>query len=219
MDQFIAKHADKLQGTLSCFDRVLFRGYLPFFSGYAMASFLETRGVYRRDVKRFVLTQAYRLKDHARQLAAREGRPYQYFGERTRKEDLARELALWELDRTVSLVNDACAQRGLEIDASIHVMDQTIDQAVDLTGDVITLDDAVGHDDAAPWNRAPAHHQEAALTILRAWRPEVGLRRSRHLPEHPRDRLPDRHLSSADPSRGDRPVAGEHIRPPAPPAT
>ncbi len=41
MDQFIAKHADKLQGTLSCFDRVLFRGYLRFFSGYAMVSFLE----------------------------------------------------------------------------------------------------------------------------------------------------------------------------------
>ena len=80
MDQFIAKHADKLQGTLSCFDRVLFRGYLPFFSGYAMASFLDTRGIRRREVKRFVLTQAYRLKDHARQMAARAGRPYQYFG-------------------------------------------------------------------------------------------------------------------------------------------
>jgi hypothetical protein len=93
MDQFIVKHADKLQGTFSYFDRVLFRGYLPFFSGYARARFLETRGVYRRDVKRFVLTQAYRLKDHARQQAAREGRPYQYFGERTRKEDLARQLA------------------------------------------------------------------------------------------------------------------------------
>jgi len=69
------------------------RGYLPFFSGYAMASFLETHGVYRRDVKHFVLTQAYRLKDHARQMAAGQGRPYQYFGERTRKEDLARQVA------------------------------------------------------------------------------------------------------------------------------
>jgi hypothetical protein len=93
MDQFIAKHVDALQGTLSCFDRVLFRGYLPFFSGYAMASFLDTRGIRRREVKRFVLTQAYRLKDHARQMAARAGRPYQYFGERTRKEELARQLA------------------------------------------------------------------------------------------------------------------------------
>jgi len=61
MDQFIAKHADKLQGTLSCFDRVLFRGSLPFYSGCAMASFLDTREVHRRDVRRFVLTQAYRL--------------------------------------------------------------------------------------------------------------------------------------------------------------
>ena len=93
MDQFIAKHADKLQGTLSCFDRVPFRGYRPFFSGYAMASFLETRGIRRHEVKRFVLTQAYALKDHARQMAAREGRPYQYFGEHTRKEDLAHQLA------------------------------------------------------------------------------------------------------------------------------
>ena len=89
MDQFIAAHTDKLHGVLSCFDRVLFRGYLPFFSGAAMASFLETRKVPRRDVKRFVLTQAYRLKSHARQIAAREGRPYQYFGERVKKEDLA----------------------------------------------------------------------------------------------------------------------------------
>jgi hypothetical protein len=66
-------------GLALCFDRVLFRGYLPFFSGYAMASFLETRKIPRRDVKRCVLTQAYLLKDHARQMAAREGRPYQYF--------------------------------------------------------------------------------------------------------------------------------------------
>jgi len=27
MEQFIAKHTDKIQGTLSCFDRILFRGY------------------------------------------------------------------------------------------------------------------------------------------------------------------------------------------------
>ncbi len=58
MDQFIAKHADKLQGTLSCFDRILFRGYLPFFSDYAMASFLETRKIHRRDVKRFCWSTA-----------------------------------------------------------------------------------------------------------------------------------------------------------------
>ena len=51
-----------------------------------MASFLETRDIRRHEVKRLVVTQTYALKDHACQLAAREGRPYQYFGERTRKE-------------------------------------------------------------------------------------------------------------------------------------
>ncbi|MFQ5830777.1 MAG: hypothetical protein ACE5JD_16720 [Candidatus Methylomirabilia bacterium] len=40
---------------------MLFRGYLLFFSGYAVASFLDTRGIRRREVKPFVLTQAYRL--------------------------------------------------------------------------------------------------------------------------------------------------------------
>jgi len=86
MDQFIATHTDKLQGVLSCFDRVLFRGYLPFFSGSTMASFLEARQVHRRDVKQVVLTQAYRLKPHARQTAAREGRLDQYFEEQVKKE-------------------------------------------------------------------------------------------------------------------------------------
>ena len=29
MDQFIRKHSEVIQGVLSCFDRMLFRGYLP----------------------------------------------------------------------------------------------------------------------------------------------------------------------------------------------
>jgi len=29
MRKFVAKHAAKTTGTLSCFDRVLFRGHLP----------------------------------------------------------------------------------------------------------------------------------------------------------------------------------------------
>ena len=37
------------------------------------------------------------LKDHARRMAEREGRPFQYFGERVRKEELARQIA--ERDR------------------------------------------------------------------------------------------------------------------------
>ena len=93
MEQFLRKHADKIQGTLSCFDSILFRGYLPFFDGGAPAAFLDRRGVRRKGLKSFLLGQAARLKEHARHTAGRAGRPYIYFGGRIRKEDLARQIA------------------------------------------------------------------------------------------------------------------------------
>ena len=46
MDKFIERHADRISGTLGCFDRVLFRGYLPLMSGAAMAAFLKCREVW-----------------------------------------------------------------------------------------------------------------------------------------------------------------------------
>src|SRR5713226_4451139 len=118
MDQFICKHGDVIHGALSCFDRMLFRGYLPIMSGGAMAEFLQAKGVHRWSLKTFLLTQAARLKKHAMQMAAAAGRPYQYLGERTRKEDLARQIAnrdgideglicvfaLLEVSRTFSVV-------------------------------------------------------------------------------------------------------------------
>ena len=67
MDAFVAKHAEKIRGTLSCFDRVLFRGYL--------------------------LEQAERIKKHAHLMLSQSGRPHQYLSEPARKEDLARKIA------------------------------------------------------------------------------------------------------------------------------
>jgi len=51
-----------------------------------MAAFLDRRGVRRPELKAFLLRQAARLKEHARSMAEREGRPFQYFGGRVRKE-------------------------------------------------------------------------------------------------------------------------------------
>src|SRR6266571_3758875 len=118
MDQFIGKHGEVILGALSCFDRMLFRGYLPIMSGAAMADFLQAKGIDRWGLKTFLLTQAACLKKHAMEMAAAAGRPYQYLGERTRKEDLARQIAqrdqideglvcvfaLLELSRTFSVV-------------------------------------------------------------------------------------------------------------------
>src|SRR5713101_6610631 len=97
MDQFICKHGEVIHGALSCFDRMLFRGYLPIMSGAAMADFLQANGMHRWSLKTFLLAQAARLKKHAMEMAAASGRPYQYLAERTRKEDLARQIA--ERDR------------------------------------------------------------------------------------------------------------------------
>jgi len=48
MDAFVTKHAHAIRGVLSCFDRVLFPGYVPLMSGYAMAEFLQLKQVQRR---------------------------------------------------------------------------------------------------------------------------------------------------------------------------
>lgn len=93
MDAFLAKHADAIGGVLSCFDRVLFRGYLPLMSGYAMADFLQRKQVKRHTLKAFLLTQAERVKKHALSLAAAAKRPHQYLSGPTRKEELARQIA------------------------------------------------------------------------------------------------------------------------------
>lgn len=93
MDKFIEQHADRINGTLGCFDRMLFRGYLPIMSGAAMATFLKSRDVKRETLKAFLLEQAERLKRHAQDLCAQAGRPYEYLGHVARKEDLARKIA------------------------------------------------------------------------------------------------------------------------------
>jgi hypothetical protein len=93
METFTAKHAAKIQGVLSCFDRMLFRGYLPLMSGFAMADFLRSKQIDRWKLKPFLLEQAERIKKHAGVMASATGRPYQYLSEPARKEDLARKIA------------------------------------------------------------------------------------------------------------------------------
>jgi hypothetical protein len=93
MESFIKKHADKIVGTLNCFDRVLFRGYLPLMSGFAMAEFLKSRNVRRAGLKPFLLEQAARLKSHAQATAAKAGRTYEYLSGPVKKDQLACKIA------------------------------------------------------------------------------------------------------------------------------
>src|ERR1700747_823289 len=93
MKTFVDKYADRIHGVLSCFDRMLFRGYLPIMSGWQMAQFFNSSGIRFRELKPFLLQNAARVKRHALMIAEQEKRPYVYLHEKVRKEDMAKEIA------------------------------------------------------------------------------------------------------------------------------
>lgn len=51
-DPFLCKHRQKINAALECFDRMLFRGYLPIQSGWAMAQFLNQKNIRFRNWSR-----------------------------------------------------------------------------------------------------------------------------------------------------------------------
>jgi hypothetical protein len=93
MESFVRKHQKKINGTLGCFDRMLFRGYLPIQTGWAMAQFLNQNHIMFRNLKEFLTDSANRINKHAKAMADKLDRPIQYLAVPTRKEDLARKMA------------------------------------------------------------------------------------------------------------------------------
>ena len=74
---FVSRHADDIVGVLSCFDRLLFKGYLmPIGYPDGMARFLSRRGVLLKDFKKFVTGHSEEVKRHGLEMAAEAGRPY-----------------------------------------------------------------------------------------------------------------------------------------------
>jgi hypothetical protein len=94
MKSFTDKIADQITGTLSCFDRVIFKGHLKAISYPAgMEKLLFSRGLKIKDFAKFVQTQSDRLVLHAKTVAGKHGRPYQYLVRRIRKDEEARRIA------------------------------------------------------------------------------------------------------------------------------
>lgn len=90
---FLKKHAAKIKGVLSCFDRVIFRGYLPICHPRGLAGWMHNRGVPAHQFKKFAPAIADRLVDHAKAMAAQAGRLYEFHPKRQEKEELARQIA------------------------------------------------------------------------------------------------------------------------------
>ena len=95
MHEFIAKHGDKITGTLSGFDRLVFRGNLHCLCGKpGMEQYLATQHVLYKDFGRHVERVSAELKEASLSRAGREGRPVQYIqSSRQSKEEIAREIA------------------------------------------------------------------------------------------------------------------------------
>lgn len=95
MNEFIARHADKVAGTLSGFDRLVFRGTLRainFVEG--MWHYLHANDVLLKDFKSHVEAVTDRIKIASTAEAERSGRPVRYLNSSTiDKNELARQIA------------------------------------------------------------------------------------------------------------------------------
>jgi hypothetical protein len=90
---FVVKHADKIHGVLSCFDRVIFRGYLPLSYPKGMSGFLYQQKVLLKDFKDYAPTIAERVKEHVKGLLEKAGAPYRHLPTKEPMEAQARQLA------------------------------------------------------------------------------------------------------------------------------
>lgn len=88
METFLTRHNDLITASLSCFDRIIFKGYLPLGYENAMEGWLGQRGILLKDFGRFVNRQSDVLQVHARAVALPAGRPLRHLNTWRAKEKL-----------------------------------------------------------------------------------------------------------------------------------
>jgi hypothetical protein len=90
---FCTKHQDQLTGVLSCFDRVIFRGYLPLSYAKGVEGFLYRQKVPLKHFKDYAPAIAERVKEHVKGLVEQAGAPYRHLPTKEPMEAQARRLA------------------------------------------------------------------------------------------------------------------------------
>jgi hypothetical protein len=89
---FLVKFASSIIAVLSCHDRVIFKGHLPFGDEAHLNRFVDrVLGIKRKDFLPFLEGKADLLVNHAKDLAAQQGAPYIYLQGRQRKDDLVQQ--------------------------------------------------------------------------------------------------------------------------------
>ena len=94
MKTFIERHAAKIRGTLSCFDRVVITGTLPdICHAGAMATYLGARGIRLFDYPQWAGPFRDELRTHAERLAREQGLEIEFIRRKNfRKEDRIKKL-------------------------------------------------------------------------------------------------------------------------------
>ena len=74
LSRFVAKFTKLIVAVLSCFDRVIFKGYLPITNGPALEGFVDhVLRIRRCDFMAFAEEQSETLVEHAKQMAHEAG--------------------------------------------------------------------------------------------------------------------------------------------------
>lgn len=90
---FVTKFAKSIVAILNCFDRVIFKGYLPFWGDERLNSFVDgVLKIRRKDFIPLLETYGQRLVDHAEAFAKDAGRPYEFKQGKFKKEKYIQEI-------------------------------------------------------------------------------------------------------------------------------
>jgi len=93
LSRFVVKFTSLIVSVLSCFDRVMFKGYLPIVNGSALEAFVDhVLKIRRTDFMGFAQKQSDALVDHAKRLAQQAGAEYRFLQGAHRKDKLVDEM-------------------------------------------------------------------------------------------------------------------------------
>ena len=95
MEGFVARHAEQVIGTLSGFDRLVFRGTLRMLAHRGgLMTYLSQVGVLMKEFGEHAQSLTGQLRDASTELARRIARPVQYLASAAAsKEEIARRIA------------------------------------------------------------------------------------------------------------------------------
>lgn len=94
MERFVKRYADRIEGSIAGFDRILFKGNLSSICHVeGLELFLSSQRVLLKDYSAFVQRLSKRLKEWAEQMAAESGRPLIHLNSpKQSKEEFVREI-------------------------------------------------------------------------------------------------------------------------------